>query len=192
VSWLQRVDGVLLAAPGGAEALLGVKPLSEAELPTEEKAGSKVLEASNVYLKGGKDLARPLADMQSNADVALASVDAGERHMYLVTAPLKGTDLKLGVLLGSPLGDALEQQRSRRGTGIAGLLLALLAALVVAAVLVLITSNIAARRTTVPIAMLTQKLGEIESTGRKHPVALAGDGEVAQLSRVIQKLVDKL
>jgi hypothetical protein len=191
MSWLQRSDGVLLAAPPSAQSQLGVKPLAEAELPDEEQAGKKILEASNLYLKGENLLAKPLAGMQSSHDVGFEVVKIAGKNMYLITAPV-GSDLKLGALLFSPLGNTLESHEHKRYANAGRTLINLLAALAVAALLVLVSSSIAARRITVPLNLLTQQVRGIASSGRKVPVAQAEDSEIGALSRAVQDLVDRL
>ncbi len=192
LSWLMRADGVLLAAPAGAEAQLGLKPLADADMPDAEQAGGKLLEAANIYIKGTEQISGPLAVMQSSAEAAFEVVKIDGRNMYLVTAPVEGTDLKLGALLHSPLADALETDEQQRYALAGRTGLSLLIALAVAALLVLAASTIVARRITVPLAMLTQKVRQAASSGRRVPLAIADDSEIGTLSKAVQDLVDRL
>jgi hypothetical protein len=192
LSWLMRGDGVLLAAPAGSESQLGLKALADTDLPDEEQAGRKLLEAANLYLKGTRELSGRLADMQSSADVAVEVVKFGQRNMYLVSAPVEATDLRLGALLHSPLADALEREQQQRYSIFGRGVLSLLLALAVAALLVLAASTIVARRITIPLTLLTQKVRQAASSGRKVPVAIADDSEVGTLSKAVQDLVDRL
>jgi hypothetical protein len=183
---------VLLAAPASAETELGVKPLAGADLPSEDKAGNKVLEESNLYLKGNDLLAKPLARMQSSSEASVEGIKQGEHNRYVVTAPIEGTDLKLGALLASPLLDRLLEQKHAGRGALSRSLSGLLTALAVAALLVMLASLIAARRISVPLNLLAAKTREVAASGRKVPVALAEDSEVGALSRAVQDLIDKL
>lgn len=192
VSWIERADGVLLAAPPSAESVLGVKPLADSELPSEDKAGKKILEETNLYLKGSESLAKPLAKMQASDKAEVEGIKVADTNRYVVTAPIEGTDLKLGALLESPLIDRLLYQKHAGRGAVSRVLIGLLVALTVAALLVLIASVIAARRITVPLSMLTAKVRESAASGKKVPVALAENSEVGALSRAVQDLIDKL
>jgi hypothetical protein len=192
VSWIQRADGVLLAAPSAAEAALGVKPLAAGDLPTDDKSGKKVLEESNLYFKGSAMLAGPLAKMQASSEAEVEGIRVAEENRYVVTAPIAGTDLKLGALLQSPLIDRLLDRKHEGRGALSRTLTGLLISLAVGALLVLILSLLAARRIAVPLSLLTAKTREAVASGRTMPVALAEDSEVGALSRAVQDALDKL
>jgi hypothetical protein len=192
VSWIERADGVLLAAPASAESVLGVKPLADSELPGKDVSGKKILEEANLYLKGSATLAKPLAKMQGSTEAEVEGIRVGEINRYVVTAPIEGTELKLGALLESPLIDRLLYQKHAGRGALSRVLIGLLAALATAALLVLVASLIAARRISVPLNLLASKVREAASTGSKAPVALAEESEVGALSRAVQDLIDRL
>lgn len=186
VAWLQRTDGTLLAGSAAAQDALGVRSLAAAGLPDATTDAKKILEESNLYLRGKTELSAPLAQLQSSdGDV----IDAGG-DMHLVGLPLPGTGIQLGALLQNPLAGNVQQVRQQTGSQLRAVLIALGVALIVGLLLALALAQLTGRAIAEPLRVLALRVREMSRSRAKVPVAIHDDTEVGAVADAVQELID--
>ncbi|MCC7477591.1 hypothetical protein IT575_03950 [bacterium] len=192
VSWLQRPDGTLLAAAEGGEELLGVKALSGAPVPDEEKPAKAITDDANVLLKKLAVFADQLDTDVFAAGTSLSIYGKQEDGKYLALVPLPSERWVLGATLESKIARAMYADRNEAGVRrwrqtwlVAGIFLAGIA-------LSLLLAWLEARRLVRPLQVLTHKSREIARSGKVMPLALSEESELGDLSRAMQDAVDSL
>jgi hypothetical protein len=186
-SWLQREDGVVLAASVGAEQDLSVEALGIAVLPGEGAQAKTILEDSNVLLKGDAQLQDALGSVTPSAPVPLGNV---ERGRFVAVSPLGSSGWVLGAVISSPLIAALSSTQEDSSGRLVRLMLGTVIAAAFGLLLAGLLSWMEAKRIVNPIRVLTQRVRQV-ITGRGTAVSIADEGEIGTLAEAIQSLIDR-
>jgi hypothetical protein len=190
--WLQRPDGVLLAATAGGEELLGATALAGAPLPDEEVPARKITDEANLFTQARAVFLEQIAAEEIQHAAFVQAYGEAKDGKYLATAPLDSQDWLLGATIQSALAQRLAlMQTAASRVRLRGLLL-LSAVLLIGLGLAYVLGWITARGITRPLRVVEHRAREVALTGKPHTVALSDDSEVGALAHAVQQAFDRL
>lgn len=189
--WLQSADGLVLASQAGGDAQLRVVPIAAAALPSEKMPDSKIKAEAELAGKGPPEIIAALSGIEASPDILSPVGSAVEQPRFLGAAEIDATGWKLcGVADYPELGSLAAEINSRRKAS-AGRWPLQLGSVVLGVLLGLTFGFIAARRLSLPLSILNQRLRKALAQRSTTPLAIADDGEVGALAATCQELLDR-
>jgi hypothetical protein len=188
VCWLERGDGIVLAASASGQPTLGVVPIAEAQPPDPKAPLNALFKAATITEAGKPKLKEAWAGLAGKQDSA--AVGAEDGGVITISAPLPtvkwvlGQQLELLALRDAATGAA-------RAWHVARMLFASLAAVLLASIaLGVFYGWFESRPVSRSVSILTSQVNQAVKAQTPTAVATAHEDELGALSQAVQGLID--